>query len=365
VANSYSLAGEIDMSLHMELWQVNGNQLQKIKKSSVDNEKRLQDWIADDPSLLGLDLLVIGREVTTYSGRIDLLAIDIEGNLVVLELKRDRTPRNVVAQTLDYASWVKNLTNQQILASAQNYLKKPLSVCFSEHFGTALPDELNVNHSMIIVASELDDASERIVQYLVTEHEVNINVIFFNFFQTDSKEIVGRAWLMDPIAVEEQSKSREQFDGTGYYYVNLGDGECRNWEDNVKYGYVGAGQGVRYSRALRKLRPGDKIFAYLKEAGYVGYGQVLEEAVPITKFIVETDERPLLEHVTAPLAHRNKDDLEKCEWAARINWIKTFSREKAKKFTGIFTHPLVVCKLRHPETLQFLEQQFEIKSEAG
>jgi RecB family endonuclease NucS len=60
-----------------------------------------------DPSMLGIDVLLVGRQVTTASyGRIDLLAIDDEANLVVLELKRNKTPREIVAQALDYASWV-------------------------------------------------------------------------------------------------------------------------------------------------------------------------------------------------------------------------------------------------------------------
>jgi RecB family endonuclease NucS len=110
------------MPFHMELWKVEGNRLQQIKKSRLDKEDRLRDWITADVSILGLDLLIIGKEVTTFSGRLDLLAMDVEGNLVVLELKRDRTHRDVVAQILDYASWVKTLTKQQIFTIAERYL---------------------------------------------------------------------------------------------------------------------------------------------------------------------------------------------------------------------------------------------------
>ena len=59
----------------------------------------------------GTDLLIIGRQVQTgFGGVIDLLALDAEGRVHVVELKRARTPRDVVAQTLDYGSWVKDLT---------------------------------------------------------------------------------------------------------------------------------------------------------------------------------------------------------------------------------------------------------------
>jgi len=46
-------------------------------------------------------------------GIIDLLCIDESGNLIVVELKRDKTPREVTAQTLDYASWVDSLTSER------------------------------------------------------------------------------------------------------------------------------------------------------------------------------------------------------------------------------------------------------------
>ena len=77
------------MPFSMKLWQVQGKDLQEIKRDALNEEERLEDWVVKDPSILGIDVLLIGRQVTTASqGRIDLLAIDNEANLVVLELKR-------------------------------------------------------------------------------------------------------------------------------------------------------------------------------------------------------------------------------------------------------------------------------------
>jgi hypothetical protein len=54
--------------------------------------------------------MLIGRqEDTGFGGRIDLLAIAPAGSRVLIELKRDSTPREVVAQALDYASWMERL----------------------------------------------------------------------------------------------------------------------------------------------------------------------------------------------------------------------------------------------------------------
>src|SRR3546814_13463893 len=73
----------------------------------------------------------IGREVTIENGgRIDILAIDREGDLSIIELKRDRTPREVIAQVPDYASWVAGLTTKQVHDIALPKLAKPLAAAF-------------------------------------------------------------------------------------------------------------------------------------------------------------------------------------------------------------------------------------------
>ncbi len=61
------------------------------------------------------DLLIIGRQVrTAHRGIIDLLAVDFFGTVHIIELKRDETPREVVAQALDYASWVVGLESEDL-----------------------------------------------------------------------------------------------------------------------------------------------------------------------------------------------------------------------------------------------------------
>ena len=67
------------------------------------------------PKLLSDEWMLIGRqEDTGVGGRIDLLAIAPDGALVPIELRRDKIPRDVVAQSLDYASWVEKLRAEDI-----------------------------------------------------------------------------------------------------------------------------------------------------------------------------------------------------------------------------------------------------------
>jgi RecB family endonuclease NucS len=77
----------------------------------LPSEQLLEDMIVQDPRILSSEWMLIGRqEITTFGGRIDLLAMAPDGPLVLIELKRDRTPREIVAQALDYASWLQGLS---------------------------------------------------------------------------------------------------------------------------------------------------------------------------------------------------------------------------------------------------------------
>lgn len=98
------------MSLELGVWRVDGTGPIRLAASQLALEADLERFIESDPTILGEQLMLIGRQVPTAYGKfIDLLAIDADGDLHVLELKRDRTPREVVAQVLDYGSWVTDL----------------------------------------------------------------------------------------------------------------------------------------------------------------------------------------------------------------------------------------------------------------
>ncbi|OZI13684.1 hypothetical protein CEW92_00125 [Bacillaceae bacterium SAS-127] len=350
------------MSLNMNLWKVSNNKLEELSKSRLDNEERLENWIAQDITIIGLDLLIIGRQVGTFfGGRIDLLGIDCEGNLVILELKKDRTPRDVVAQALDYASWVKDLTYKQIEAIAAKYLKRSLVDEFSERFQLDFPEEINQDHSIVIVVSELDPSSERIVRYLSSEHNLNINCIFFDFFKDGNQELLGRSWLLDPEEVAEKTKSDKRVPWSGLYFVNVGDGEHRSWEDCREHGFLSAGQGKKYSGAMRKLKVGDKVLAYLKGKGYVGYGEITSSAVMVKDFKLSDGTKLLGKTLKQPNIQKNQDNPELADWTVGVKWFKTTDREDALTKPGIFANPNVVCKLTHQPTIDFLTPHYLIK----
>jgi len=196
----------------VRIWQVDiADALTEIKRSRLDLEERIEKWIIGDVSLLSPDLLIIGEQVETASGgRIDLLCIDRSGNLVIVELKRDKTPRDVTAQALDYASWVKDLDAESIGATTAEYLKgETLEAAFQSKFGSELPEVINEHHAMVVVASEIDDSTERIIRYLSETHGVDINAVRFQFFQAqDGREFLVRTFTVAPQVVEQNIKRR-------------------------------------------------------------------------------------------------------------------------------------------------------------
>jgi hypothetical protein len=200
------------MPAEVRLWTVEtGDVLRELTRGYLDLEARLEAWLDDDIGVLSPDLLVIGRQVETdHGGYIDLLCLDRNGDVIVVELKRDKTPREVTAQVLDYASWVRDLSNEQITRIAEAYLARKgqydLSQAFRERFGTELPEVVNEDHSLLVVGSSIDLSSERIIRYLSDVHGVKINAVTFNYFAEPSgAEHIARVFLLEPEKVEKRS----------------------------------------------------------------------------------------------------------------------------------------------------------------
>ena len=97
------------MPIRTQIWTVSAQPM-LLKNARLTSEQWLEDMIVATPALLSDDWMLIGRQESTgQGGRVDLLALAPDASLVLIELKRERTPREVVAQALDYASWVERL----------------------------------------------------------------------------------------------------------------------------------------------------------------------------------------------------------------------------------------------------------------
>ena len=198
------------MAVEMAIWRMTEAGPRQLPLLPLDLEERLEDMLAEDPGMSGIDLLVVGRQVrTAYGGYIDLLALDADGRVHVLELKRDRTPRDVVAQTLDYGSWVQSLGFDDLEQIHLDHHddQTDLGKAFAERFGSPLPDVVNADQQFTIIASELDPTSDRIVEFLAESYGVPINAVFFRHFRDDDRDYLARTWLLDPSEAVTRSGS--------------------------------------------------------------------------------------------------------------------------------------------------------------
>jgi hypothetical protein len=359
------------MPVEMAIWRMTDHGPTPLAFSGLGVEERLEDMIVADPSLTGLDLLVVGRQVITdFGGRIDVLGVNAEGQLHVLELKRDRTPREVVAQALDYGSWVQGLTLEQASEIYADQHDGTLDDAFAERFDVPLPDVFNADQRLTIVASELDQASDRIVAYLAERFGVPINAVFFRYFKDESAEYLARTWLISPEAAEAKhprSGSRGKvraWNGRDFYVVlgRVEEGAGR-WTIGSKYGFVGAGGGPWYWKPLRNLAPGKRVFAYVGGAGYVGVGEVTGAMTRLRDYETEVDGKRV--HVideldpTSPLRERAfSDDDELTEYAVPVTWLVQRPIADAVSETGLFASQVTVCKLRDERTIEVVSKAF-------
>ena len=368
------------MPVEMAIWRIAGDELWPLDVSRLDLEARLEDMLAREPSMIGIDLLIVGRQVrTAFGGDVDLLGLDAEGRVHVLELKRDRTSRDVVGQLLDYGSWAETLGPDAIERVFAEYRgdETTLDAAFFDQFGTALPEVVNTEQQLTIVASELDPTSERIVEFLAESYGVPINVIFFRHYTEEDREYLARTWLREPRPAEgapTRRSKRRSWNGRDYYVILGGSShEPVRFEIARKCGYLNAGGGAWHWKPLRNLKPGNRVFAYVGGAGYVGVAQVTGEMIPArdATVTVNGESGSLLERPEVSDDFRERalsDDPEKTEMVVPIEWAKVVQLDEAIPPTDLFWSQVTVCRLtherRHQRTIETVENALGIGDDA-
>ncbi len=155
-------------------------------------EMVLENWIEANPQSLLEDsgLLIIGRQVTTnLGGFIDLLGLDRTGNAVVVELKRDRTPRESLAQLLEYASFVEELTSDKLEQIFQRYLNdESTSLAEYHHEYFALESDeavaFNKDQRLVIVGQRISQEILQTATFL-RKKGLQVTCVEFSFFRSE------------------------------------------------------------------------------------------------------------------------------------------------------------------------------------
>jgi len=270
----------------------------------------------------------------------------------------------VVAQALDYASWVEKLRADEIAAIYARFAPgRSLAEDFRARFGQDLAEDgLNQAHEIVIVASALDESTERIVAYL-SARDIAINVLFFQVFSHGSEQLLSRAWLLDPVRTQASAAAAtpegQSEPWNGEFYASFGHGPERSWEDAIEYNFLSAGGGSWYSKTLQTLAPGDRIWVKVPNAGYVGVGRVTGRAQPASAFLVATPdgELPVIDVAKKGEYHRTlADDPVRCEYFVPVRWLQTVPIQLAVAEIGLFGNQSTVCKPTTPKWRSTVER---------
>lgn len=372
------------VSLQTSMWRVEGAKPVPVLASPMDLEARLENLIVADPDLLGPDqLLIVDRQVLTSHGKyLDILAIDEEARLHAIELKRDKTPRDVVAQVLDYGWWIRTLT----LAGVEDIWRRrtvddgidtdeiDLGTAYAARFAAWLEEEtFNAEHKLTIVGATLDTATPRIIQYLADDYDVPVNAVVFSHFLDGDREYLSRTWLRPPaedevkVALKRAHKGQKKAWNGRDIFVPLGRADDHpaeaRWAHGLKYGFVGAGGGAPFWRFLRNVEAGMRVFAYVGNGGgYIAVGEVTGPMVPLNEFLVDVDGQqvPFTETLDCPpefLERLEAGDPDMAEYAVPVDWQAKRPLADAVWETGLFAVPLP-CRLRDARTIEYVESAF-------
>jgi hypothetical protein len=187
----------------IKLLKIESDEVIKISNEPIDNAYRLEKWLIKDISILNPLLAVIGTQVVSpYGKKIDMLAINSSGELVIIEFKRDKTNHEIIANVLDSATWIKELCYDELTNILNTYGKseyKSIEEFFAATFNKKLEEtELNSDHHMVIVGSEIDESTVRIIKYLAKEpYYLNINAVNFNYYRdSDGHEFLAQSFVL-------------------------------------------------------------------------------------------------------------------------------------------------------------------------
>ena len=164
---------------------------------NTDTEKLFEDLLVQSPHLLIDNLKLIGRQISTSGGPLDLLGVDEDGRLVVFELKRELLTRDAVAQILDYGSDLASMDVDRFgkLIEGSSGKKGIAKIDnFQDWYSQNFPNKesiLEETPKMMLVGLGVDDRALRIVNFLAASG-INISLLTFNAFKQGASLFLAR-----------------------------------------------------------------------------------------------------------------------------------------------------------------------------
>ncbi|MEA1884395.1 MAG: DUF4268 domain-containing protein [Thermotogota bacterium] len=184
-----------------------------FKELQFKERQHLQEWICKNTDILGERLLIIQKEFSGFDDtneRLDLLAIDENGNLVIIENKLDDSGRDVVWQSLKYASYCSSLTKSDIKDIFQRYLDEQgkneyAEKLICEHLGADDFNEVDLNNDdqrLIMIAANFRKEVTSTTMWLL-EHNIQIKCIKVTPYELNGQILLDTEQIIPIVDAEE------------------------------------------------------------------------------------------------------------------------------------------------------------------
>ena len=204
------------MPTEIRVWQLGDGKLIRLESTMAEGgrteTKDLQQWIKYCPEILGEDIRIIGENVPTKSGPLDLLGLDNLGNAVIIELKRDLVPREAIAQAMDYASDVASWGLDKLDEVCRDYTDQTLDTYLNEFLQDQKFEDISWNTSqrILLVGTIVEEPLQRMIAWLSDNYEVGVNVVLLKYIRTKSQdELIARTMII-PEQLERDRSLRQQ-----------------------------------------------------------------------------------------------------------------------------------------------------------
>lgn len=178
-------------------------QLEKIVEESKFSEMgvwertHMEEWIAEHPEILGEKekLLTITTEYDGFdktNKRLDILAVDNNGKLVVIELKRDVAETFVDLQAIHYAAYCSTLTLDDVTEIAAEYhsiSKDEVELKINDFIDNKDFSEFDNQPRIILVANDFKEDTLAAVLWL-RDSGIDITCVKLDAHQVEKKIVI-------------------------------------------------------------------------------------------------------------------------------------------------------------------------------
>lgn len=268
--------------------------LRPVSARELDlKEKHIEKWVVGKPEILFSDpnaVMIIASEITGEM-QADVMAVDSQGNLIIIEIKRHGSDRNVIGQILDYAAqlsewqyeefdkrWKKDggESKGDLLVAFQKFIENN---SFSE-------EDFLKNRYLYILAAGEDESMKRIISWLRDGYGVPIDFVSFGLFRGDNETLlrIGKIDVVPIVTNKEWS---------GDWFFNSNETNAPNaFEKMIPLNVIAAyGYGPPTTEYKMNLpAKGQRVFMYVNGKGIVAVGKVLEDSATQEKTVFNDDD---------------------------------------------------------------------------